>query len=186
MRIVGGKYRGKKLQTPDGRDVRPTSERAREAIFNILYSHLGGDYAELSLLDVFAGTGAFGLEAISRGFKEVTFVDIDTSLVQKNIKMFSAENDKLRVIKNDATHLPKARKKYDIVFMDAPYALGLTQKALQQLISQGWIKENGLCIVEIRQDEMWSLPDGFELVDERIYGLAKVLFLKTKFFCQNY
>lgn len=180
MRIVGGKYRGKKLWAPDGKNVRPTSERAREAIFNILYSHLGGEYENLSLLDVFAGTGAFGLEAISRGFKQVTFVDTDITAVAKNIKMFTAESENLNVIKADATHLPKARKKYDMVFADAPYSLGLTPKALQQLAKQGWLKEKALCIVEIRQDEKWLLPEEFELIDERIYGLARVLFLRFK------
>lgn len=180
MRIVGGKYRGKKLWAPAGKDVRPTSERAREAIFNIMYSHLGGEYSEMKLADIFAGTGAFGLEAMSRGFKEVTFVDIDTEPVQKNIKLFPQEFEKLKVIKADATRLTRARQKYDMVFMDAPYALDLTQKALQQLLKQGWLKEKALCIVEIRQDEQWELPSELELVDERVYGLARVLFLILK------
>lgn len=180
MRIVAGQYRGKKLWTPEGKEVRPTSERAREAIFNILNSHLGSDYSAVRLADIFAGTGAFGLEAMSRGFKEVTFVDIDTEPVQKNIKLFPQEFEKLKVIKADATRLTLARQKYDMVFMDAPYALDLTQKALQQLLKQGWLKEKALCIVEIRQDEQWELPSELELVDERVYGLARVLFLILK------
>ncbi|MBR1601722.1 MAG: 16S rRNA (guanine(966)-N(2))-methyltransferase RsmD [Alphaproteobacteria bacterium] len=180
MRIVGGKYRGKKLWAPEGKNVRPTSERAREAIFNILYSHLGGDYSQMALLDVFAGTGAFGLEAMSRGFKEVTFIDTDIVPVQKNVKMFPMEKDRLNIVKADAIRMPKAHRKYDIVFMDAPYAADLTQKALEQLIHQGWLKEKSLCIVEIRQDEKWQLPEEFKLVDERYYGLAKVLFLFLK------
>ena len=77
MRIVAGQYRGKKLWTPEGKNVRPTSERAREAIFNILNSHLGNDYTSICLADIFTGTGAFGLEAISRGAKFVTLVDKD-------------------------------------------------------------------------------------------------------------
>jgi 16S rRNA (guanine966-N2)-methyltransferase len=99
--------------------------------------------------------------------------------------MFTAENEKINIIKADATRLPKARKKYDMVFMDAPYALDLTQKALQQLEKQGWLKEKALCIAEIRQDEKWQLPEEFELIDERVYGLARVLFLRLKKFCQN-
>lgn len=180
MRIVGGKYRGKKLWAPEGKKVRPTSERAREAIFNILYSHLGGEYDKLSLLDVFAGTGAFGLEAISRGFKQVTFIDTDTTSVLKNIKMFADESENLNVIKADATHLPRAWQKFDMVFMDAPYALDLTQKALRQLVKQGWLKEKALCIVEVKKDEKLLITEEFNLIDERIYGLAKVLFLKLK------
>lgn len=180
MRIVGGKYRGKKLWAPEGKDVRPTSERAREAIFNILYSQIGGDYSEIRLLDVFAGTGAFGLEALSRGFKEVAFIDIDTQAVQKNAKMFVNETDKISVIKADATRMPRARRKYGMVFMDAPYDKGLTEKALAELCSQGWLAEKALCIVEVKNNEKWELPTEFELIDERIYGLARIMFLKLK------
>ena len=78
MRIVGGKYRGKKLISPMSQNVRPTSDKAREALFNILRSRLGGNYSKLKLLDIFSGSGAFGLEAISQGFAEVALIDIDT------------------------------------------------------------------------------------------------------------
>lgn len=180
MRIVGGKYRGKKLWAPDGKVVRPTSERAREAIFNILYSKLGGNYSEISLLDVFAGTGAFGLEALSRGFKEIGFIDVDVFSVQKNIKLFPSEITKLNVIKADAIRLPKARKKYNMVFMDAPYNKGLTEIALVQLNNQGWLQPNAWCIVEVKNSEKPEIPEIYELEDERAYGLAKVLFLRLK------
>ena len=178
MRIVGGKYRGKKLWTPEGKDVRPTSERAREAIFNILYSKIGGDYTKLSLLDIFCGTGAFGFEALSRGFAHVTFADIDTVPVNKNAKLFAAEKERFDVIKSDATRLPRARHQYDMIFMDAPYARGLTEQALEQLLLQGWLNEKAICVVEVRKDELFPLPEAFELLDERIYGLARVLFLR--------
>ena len=177
MRIVGGKYRGKKLWAPEGKNVRPTSERAREAIFNILYSHLGGDYTNMALADIFCGTGAFGFEALSRGFSQITFVDLDTIPVQKNAELFSKEKDKFSIMRADASRLPQARKKFDIVFMDAPYAKGLSEKALQQLVKQKWLKENCLCIVEIRDDEVWQISEEFKLIDERQYGLARVLFL---------
>ena len=178
MRIVGGKYRGKKLWTPEGKEVRPTSERAREAVFNILYSKLGGDYKDLNLLDIFCGTGAFGFESLSRGFKHVTFVDIDTIPVNKNASLFTAETEHFDIIKADATHLPRARRKYDLVFMDAPYAKGLTELALQQILAQNWLNNHAICIVEIRKDERFPLPDSFALLDERVYGLARILFLQ--------
>ncbi len=178
MRIVGGKYRGKKLWTPEGKEVRPTSERAREAIFNILYSKLGGDYADLNLLDIFCGTGAFGFEALSRGFGYVTFADIDTVPVNKNAKLFAAEKERFDIIKTDATRLPRARRKYDMVFMDAPYAKGLTEQTLAQLLMQDWLSKQAICIVEVRNDERFLLPEVFKLLDERIYGLARVLFLR--------
>lgn len=177
MRIAGGKYRGKKLFTPQDKGVRPTEERVREAVFSILYSRLGGNYADLSLLDVFAGTGAFGLEAVSRGFAYAAFVDKDTTLLQKNIKLFSSESEKLRIIKSDAVLLPCAAQKYDVVYTDAPYAKGLTEKALARLAENGWLKGGALCIAEIRHDEEFTPPGGFTLTDERIYGQAKVLFL---------
>ena len=180
MRIVAGKYRGKKLWAPTGKDVRPTSERAREALFSILYSKIGGNYTAMNMADIYAGTGAFGFEALSRGFKSVTFVDINTTAVQKNVKLFPTETDKIKIITADATHLPKARQKFDLIFTDAPYALGLTEKTLAQILQQEWLSENGVCIVETRKDETTDIPEAFDLIDERIYGLAKVIFLKLK------
>ena len=180
MRIVGGQYRGKKLWSPEGKNVRPTSERAREAIFNILYSKLGGDYTQTNMADIFAGTGAFGFEALSRGFNSVTFVDIDTTAVQKNIKLFPKESTKIHIIKADATRLPRLHRQFNLVFMDAPYAQGYTQTVLHQLIEQEWLADKALCIVEIHKNERWPLPDCFELLDERVYGLARILFIRKR------
>lgn len=180
MRIVAGKYRGKKLLTPVGKDVRPTSERAREAIFSIFYSKTGGDYAAMNMADIYAGTGAFGYEALSRGFKSATFVDIDTTIVQKNAKLFPAETDKIKIITADATKLPHSRQKFDLIFMDAPYALGLTEKTLIQILQQKWLNKGGICIAETRKDETLPISDDFDIIDERTYGLAKIFFLKLK------
>ena len=171
MRIVAGQYRGKKLWTPEGKEVRPTSERAREAIFNILNSHLA---------DIFAGTGAFGLEALSRGAASVTLVDKDTSLAAKNAKMFVKEQAKIKLIKADALNLPHLRDKFNMVFMDAPYAKGLTEEVLKQLLEKDWLEPNSLCIVEIKKDEHIDIPQKYELLDERVYGLARILFLDPK------
>ncbi len=180
MRIVAGQYRGKKLFTPEGKDVRPTSERAREAVFNILNSRWGSDYSFIHLADIFAGTGAFGLEALSRGAASVTLVDKDTTLALKNAKMFVKEQNKIKVVRADALNLPKSQTKFNVVFMDAPYAKGLTEEVLKQLIAKEWLSENFLCIVEIRCDEHIDIPKEYEVVDERGYGLAKILFLESK------
>lgn len=180
MRIVAGKYRGKKLWAPEGKDVRPTSERAREAIFNILYSHFGDDYASMDMADIFAGTGAFGFEALSRGFKSVTFVDINTTAVEKNAKLFLQEHEKIKMMRADATKLPRTRQKFNLVFTDAPYARSLTEKTLEQLLLKEWLADKAICIVEVRKDELFPLPEAFELLDERVYGLARVLFLRLK------
>ena len=180
MRIVAGKYRGKKLWTPEGKDVRPTSERAREAIFNILYSLTGGNYASWNMADIYGGTGAFGFEALSRGFNSITFVDIDTTALQKNAKLFSKDADKIRLIKADATQLPKVRAPFELVFTDAPYARGLTEKTLKQLPLKGWIDHKSICIAEIHKAEVLDISETFEICDERIYGLARILFLRLK------
>ena len=90
----------------------------------------------------------------------------------------AAEKTQFEILKVDATRLPRARQHYDMVFMDAPYAKGLTEAALAQLLTQGWLNEKAICVVEVRKDERFPLPEGLELLDERVYGLARVLFLR--------
>ncbi len=180
MRIISGIYRGKNLYSPQSDKVRPTSDRAREAIFNILYSKLEKSFSEIELLDIFSGTGAFALEAVSRGVKSATLIDIDTKDLQKNVNLFPKEKNKISILRLDATKLPLSSKKYDIVFMDAPYNKGLSEKALQQLHLQKWLKTNTLCIVEIEKNEHIDIPEEYLLIDERRYGLAQVLFLSYK------
>lgn len=175
MRIIGGKYRGKNLFSPLNQGVRPTSDRAREALFNILRSKLGFDFSSLKLIDVFAGTGAFGLEAVSQGFAEAALVDVDITTLQKNVKLFAAESARIKVFKTDVRKLPVAETAYDVLFMDAPYRQNLSEPALQQLAKQGWLKSGALCLIEINKDEKLSLPKEFNLIDERRYGIAKVI-----------
>lgn len=176
MRIISGSYRGKKLLSPDSDKVRPTSDRTREAVYNILYSKLSRSLADLSLLDVFSGSGAFALEAVSRGIKNVGMIDVDTRPLIKNVALFPNEKNKIKIMKLDASNLPHSAEKYDIVFMDAPYKRGLSELALQQLKLKNWLSTEALCIVEVERNEDLSVPQNFELIDERIYGLAKVLF----------
>ena len=180
MRIIGGKYRGKKLWSPEGKTVRPTADRAREAVFNILYSHLGEVYENLDMADIFAGTGAFGLEAISRGFRSVTLVDINIKNAERNAKMFGQEQDKIHLLRANAENLPRLQRKFHLIFMDAPYAKGLTEKVLSQLIIKDWLHDGAVCIVEIRNDEKIVVPEEFDVVDARVYGLARILFLSKK------
>jgi 16S rRNA (guanine966-N2)-methyltransferase len=180
MRIIAGKYRGKKLFSPDTKDVRPTSDRARESIFNILNSRFSSDYSKYNLLDIYAGTGAFGFEALSRGFASVTFIDKNTENIQKNAKLFPNEQAKINILKADATNLPKINKTFDLVFMDAPYSLGLTEKTLLQLVQKNWLSDNVLCIVETQKNEEFALHKSLEIIDERIYGIAKISFICKK------
>jgi len=178
MRIISGTYRGKKLYSPDSDKVRPTSDRAREAIFNILNFMLDEPWSEYSLLDVFSGTGAFALESLSRGAKQVCLIDIDTSNLLKNIALFPQEKSRIDTIRCDIKNLSQSTDKYDIVFMDAPYNKGLSEIALQNLANKNWLQDNALCIVELEKTEQISIPSCYKFINERIYGIAKILFLQ--------
>lgn len=173
MRIIGGRYRGKKLVSPASENVRPTSDKAREALFNILRSRLGGNYGNLKLLDVFAGSGAFALEALSQGFGEVALVDIDTKDLQKNANLFPSEQNRIKIVRADASKPFELVEKYDVLFMDAPYNKGLSEKALIHAVPH--LAPEALCLIEIEKNESCALPGQYQLLDERRYGLAKVL-----------
>ena len=176
MRIIGGKYRGKKLFSPESENVRPTSDKAREALFNILRSKLGSDFSCLKLLDVFCGSGAFALEAVSQGFSEVCMVDIDTKSAIKNAKLFENEKANIKIIKADARNFVLGPNKYDVLFMDAPYNKGLTEPAL--VCASKFLQKNALCLIELHKDEVLVLPQNFKLIDERKYGLAKIVIVQ--------
>ena len=173
MRIIGGTYRGKKLFTPNSDNIRPTSDRAREAIFNILRSRLGQSFSQLKLIDLFCGTGAFSLEAISQGFSFVCSVDIDTKLMQKNASLFPNETNKIQIIQADATQKISTNSKFDILFQDAPYNKGLSEKAILNVAPL--LNHEALCLIEIHKNEKIDLPPNFSIIDERQYGIAKII-----------
>lgn len=179
MRIISGTKKGKKLCTPDetGR-IRPTSDRARESLFNILCAGLKNPLAEYSVLDVFSGTGAIGLEAASRGAKSVTFIDQDLTLTKKNAALCGFTN--LSFLKRNAAALPPAPHPFDLIFLDAPYNQGLTEKALASLINQNWCHKNTLLIAETARDEVLLLPNTLVLDKERICGAARFSFIKPQ------
>ncbi|MBE6451975.1 MAG: methyltransferase domain-containing protein [Alphaproteobacteria bacterium] len=174
MRIIGGKYRGKKLFSPLSENVRPTSDRSREAIFNILRSKFGNNFSHLKLLDIFCGTGAFSLEAISQGFAGATSIDMDISSIQKNAKLFPQEQNRLTIIKSNVKTFPSLKDKYDILFMDAPYNQDLNTTTL--LSASGYLNTGALCIIETHKNEKFQLPTNFKLIEERIYGISKITF----------
>ena len=184
MRIVGGKHRGRTLKAPAGRAVRPTSVRAREALFDILaHGRLGGPaLSETTVLDVFAGTGALGLEALSRGAAEVFALENDPATVRclaANAKMLG-EAERVRLIQADATHPPPAPGAADIAFLDAPYNSGLAAPALAALAQAGWLTPGALVIVETASKEGEGIdpPEGFERLEARRYGSARLSFLR--------
>lgn len=180
MRIIAGSYRGKNLLSPKSGEVRPTADRAKEALFNILNSKLENQWENCRFLDVFAGSGAIGLEAMSRGADMVGFVDINTDNLMQNLRLFPKEKSKFFVYKTSTENIVRATQKYNLVFLDAPYAKNMSTPALHQLFEKGWLQDDALIVVETQKDEDLSAPEEFVLVDERIYGLAKFRFFAIK------
>lgn len=183
MRIIAGKHRHRGLLAPDGRAVRPTSDRAREAVFDIL-AH--GRFSEQDacldamVLDAFAGTGAFGLEALSRGARHASFIEKDRAAraaLQQNIAALG-ETAHAAIVNGDATRPPRATGACSLVFLDPPYGENLAAPALAALKQSGWIAKGALVVVEIAAKEDLELPANFEALDERRYGAAKFLFLR--------
>ena len=184
MRIVGGRHRGRRLLAPAGDTVRPTSDRAREALFNILsHGQLAADgipFAGKAVLDAFAGTGAFGLEALSRGAAEAFFIERDPEAVivlRRNVA-FLGESDHAEIVPGDATRPPRARVACVVAFIDPPYRSGLAAPALEALDRAGWLIPDALAIVELGAREELPSPVGFTLLDERVYGAARLVFLR--------
>ena len=176
MRIISGSKRGKKLFTPVDDRVRPTSDRAREALFSILYAKYFDTLDGVAVLDIFSGTGAIGLEAASRGAAMVTFVDIDLKLTKKNVAVCGFDN--LFFMERDARKLPKAREVFGLIFLDAPYNKGLSESVLEVLLAGGYADDKTLIVVETAADEVLELPDGVCLKEERRYGAARFSFIQ--------
>ncbi len=180
MRIISGKLRGKILKTPTGLTTRPTSDRAREMIFNILNSYFlkqGINWSDVSFADVFAGSGAIGLEALSRGTKEVFFFETDKEAKKcllDNIKGITAVS-----VFEDALYPPQ-KNPITILFMDAPYGKGLWQQALKNFLSKNWIDEKTLIVIETDKLLAETLPNEFSLLQTRSAGRNVFLLAKLK------
>ncbi len=185
MRIVGGKYRGRAIAAPAGRDTRPTSDRAREALFNILaHAPWSPGLEGKRVLDLFAGSGALGFEALSRGASFALFVETDAAArgaLRENIEALGLFGE-TRIHRRDATDLGQKPAglgdPFDLVFMDPPYRKGLGEAALAQLVPGGWIGAEALIVLECAADESPEIAR-YVTMDEREYGAAKVLFLKA-------
>jgi 16S rRNA (guanine966-N2)-methyltransferase len=181
MRIVAGRFRGKQLLSPADDSIRPTADRVRESVFNILASRLGPSLDGLRVLDLFAGTGALGLEALSRGAATVVFVDTGVEargLIRDHIEAFGAGGI-ARLLRRDATSLGPAGTMgpVDLVFLDPPYGKGLGEQALLALRDGGWLKPDTVLVLEEGADIPLHLPQGFTVDDRREYGAATVHFL---------
>ena len=172
MRIVGGKYKGQRISAPKGLATRPTTDRTRESLFNILGNRISFD--GLRVLDLFAGSGALGLEAISRGASYCLFVD-ESSAARGSIRQ-NVENLQLtgvtKIFRRDAVKLgsPGAIQPFDLVFADPPYTKGLGEKAAKIAAQNGWFCEHGIFILEEAKDSYPEQIRGFNCLDRRDYG----------------
>ena len=185
MRIVAGRHRGRRIAAPPGEALRPTKDRVREAIFNILaHAHLGQGGAsaiiDARVLDGFAGTGAMGLEALSRGASFATFLDTDTAAlacIRANAAALG-ETARVRVLRADCQRPPRADQACTLVFLDPPYGAGIAPAALDALAGMGWIGADAIAVVEIGAKEDFAPPVGFATLDERVYGIARIVVLR--------
>ncbi|RAK57611.1 16S rRNA (guanine(966)-N(2))-methyltransferase RsmD [Phenylobacterium deserti] len=185
MRIVSGDFRGKALVAPDGKATRPTSDRARQAIFNILeHAPWSEGVRDKRVIDLFAGSGALGFEALSRGASFCLFVETDEAArgaIRENVDAMALFG-RTRVHRRDATQLgvrPGADgPAFELAFLDPPYAKGLGETALARLAEGGWLAPGALVVFERGSDEPGFEVPGFEALDERDYGAARVHFLR--------
>jgi 16S rRNA (guanine966-N2)-methyltransferase len=183
VRIVSGRWKGKALVAPTGDATRPTSDRARQAVFNILeHAPWSPGLRDARVLDLFAGTGALGLEALSRGAASCLFLDTDPAAraaLMTNIEACSAQGI-TRVWKRDAAYLdpmpPTANGPFDLVFVDPPYAKGFDAAALVGL-AKGWLAPDGIIMLERGRGEGALVSTDFDVLDTRDYGAAQVVFL---------
>ncbi len=184
MRIVAGSLRGRTLLSPKSDAIRPTSDRVRGAIFNIL-THAASDVPidGARVLDLFAGTGALGLEALSRGAAFCLFVEKSAAgrvLIQRNIDALGLAS-RAEVRAADVTKLGSApREAFTLAFLDPPYGQGLAEKALTAAAGGGWLAPGALAVVEERSDAAIDWPEGFEVMDARRWGDTQVLFARYR------
>jgi 16S rRNA (guanine966-N2)-methyltransferase len=177
MRIVGGRWRGHRLKAPADDRVRPTTDRVRESLFNIL-AHMDRPVLDGAVvLDLFAGTGALGLEALSRGAARAVFVDKDPrslALVRENVAALRAEA-LCEVVRADAARLPPSSLAATLAFLDAPYGRGLILPAIDAASKQGWLAPGAMAVIEVPAGEEIDLPGEFRIVDDRRYGATRMI-----------
>ncbi len=182
MRIVGGRLRGRALAVPKSQAIRPTAERLREALFNVLVHTYANPIAGARVLDLFAGTGALGLEALSRGADFALFIDDAAearALLRENVAALGLGGAS-RIFRRDATRLGAAHAlaPFSLLFLDPPYGRGLAEKALASARAGGWIGPDALVVVEEAAKASFVGPEGFDELERRGYDDTELLILR--------
>ena len=184
MRVTSGRLKGRNLAAPPDLSVRPTSDRVRQAIFNILeHNDFGSEIAleGARVIDLFAGTGALAIEALSRGARYAFLIDDSPSsraLLWRNVEALGLTGA-TKIWRRDACALgPCAGDTFDLAFLDPPYRKNLVAPALSSLRDGGWLKPGAIVVVETAEDEHIPSTDGYETLDTRIYGDTRVTFLR--------
>lgn len=182
MRVVGGEFRGRALATPASQAIRPTADRLRQTLFDVLAHGYGDLVADARVLDLFAGTGALGIEAISRGARYALFVEEAPearALIRRNVEALGLTG-RSRIFRRDATRLGPAGAvaPFSLVFADPPYGGGLGEQALAAALEGGWLADDALCVLEERSDAGIGDIAGLEVIDRRQIGQSQIVFLK--------
>jgi 16S rRNA (guanine966-N2)-methyltransferase len=183
MRIVGGRFRGRALATPKSQAIRPTADRLRESLFNILAHAYGDPVTGARVLDLFAGTGALGLEALSRGARLAMFIDDDAEargLIRGNVDALGL-GGATKIFRRDATRLGPAGpvEPFSLAFLDPPYGQGLAERALLSAQAGGWLAPGALVLVEEAAGSGFAPPEGFDELERRAYGETQLVFLRA-------
>ena len=184
MRIVGGRLKGRVLAAPSSQAIRPTSERLRESIFDILEHRFPGHVEGARVVDLFAGSGALAIEALSRGARSALLVDNGAearALLRANVEALGL-GGVTRIWRADATKLGSAPAggPFALAFLDPPYGKALAGSALASLISGGWLEEGALCVVEEAAKVEIVAPAGLALEDARTYGDTQIAILRRE------
>lgn len=183
MRIVGGEFRGRPLATPRDQAIRPTTDRVREALFNVIAHRYPERLRGARVLDLFAGTGALGLEALSRGGAFCLFVEESAEgrgLIRTNVEAFGLLG-RTKIFRRDAAALGEVGTMlpFDLVFADPPYGKGLGERALAAALAGGWLTSEALCVVEEASSAGFDPGADFAVVDERSYGDTVIRFIEV-------
>ena len=189
MRIIGGKYKGNTLYFPKDREVRPLKDVARESIFNLLIhsNKILFQFDKCNVLDLYSGTGSFGLECLSRQAKNIYFVENEKSafkILKKNIEKLKLEK-KTKIFFNDAFSIIRkkniSQSKFDLIFCDPPFKNTNIETLIELIFNRNLLNKNGIIILHRSKTTKEKLPNYFEIIDERIYGISKITFGKFLF-----